>query len=56
MAKDEKWVYRDGKLREKVTTRTDSRGNREITRQKAYTDWCGGRNATSIISRTKITK
>jgi hypothetical protein len=56
MAKDEKWVYRNGKLTEKVTTETDSKGNREVTRQKAYTDCFGGRNATSITSRTKITK
>lgn len=56
MAKDEKWVSRNGKLTEKVTTRTDSKGNREVTRQNAYRDCFGGRNATSVTSRTKYSK
>lgn len=56
MAKSEKWVSVNGRLTEKVTTRTSSNGDREITRQKAYRDCFGGRNATSVTSRTKITK
>ena len=56
MPKNEKWVYRDGKLKEKVTTRTDSKGNRESVRQKAYSGPLGGRHATSVTSRTKYTK
>lgn len=55
MEKEEKWVYRDGKLEEKVTTKTDSDGNEEEIHQKAYTGTFGNRYATSITSRTKTT-
>lgn len=56
MAKDVKWVYRNGKLDSKVTTSTDSRGNREVTRQKANYTLFGNREATRITSRTKYVK
>jgi hypothetical protein len=56
MGKNEKWVYRNGKLTGKVTTKTDSKGNKEVIHQKAYTDILGGRQATSITSRTKYSK
>jgi len=55
MGKDVKWVSRNGKTVEKVTTKTDSKGNKEIVRQKAYDGWFS-RGATKVISRTKITK
>ena len=56
MADKEKWVYTNGKLTEKVTTKTTSDGSKEIVRQKAYTDILGGRRATKVTSRTRITK
>lgn len=56
MSKNEKWVYRDGKLTGKVTTRSDSKGNTEVIRQKAHSGTFGGRNATSVTSRTRYTK
>jgi hypothetical protein len=55
MSRDEKWKYVNGKLKEKVTTKTDSRGNREVVRQKASSDLFG-RSAGSVISRTKYTR
>ena len=55
MSKDEKWVYDDGKLVEKVTTKTDSDGNEEEIHQKAYTGPFDERHATEVTSRTKTT-
>lgn len=54
MSRNEKWVYRNGKLTGKVTTKTYSNGSKEIVRQKAYSDFLGGRNATKVTSRTRI--
>ena len=51
MKRDEKWKYVDGKLKEK----TDSKGNKEVVRQKAHSDFFG-RSAGSIISKTKYTR
>jgi hypothetical protein len=56
MADKEQWVYRDGKLVEKFTTRTKSDGSKEIIRQEAHTDILGGKRPTKIISTTRITK
>jgi len=56
MANKEKWVYRNGKLVEKVTIKPKSDGSTEIVRQKAFTDILGGRRPTKIISRTRVTK
>ena len=55
MKTDEKWVYENGKLTEKVTTKTDDEGHQEIIRQDAYTDCLGSRHATDVTSRTKET-
>ena len=56
MADKEKWVYRDGKLTEKVTVKKKSDGSKEIVRQKAYTDILGGRRATKVTSRIRVTE
>jgi len=56
MSKKEQWQYENGKLKGKVTTKTDSKGNKEVVRQKAFTDSIGGRQAGSVTGRTKYTK
>lgn len=56
MANKERWIYQDGKLTGKVTTKSQSDGSREIVRQKAHTGVFGGRCATKVTSRTRITK
>lgn len=55
MADKERWIYRDGKLTEKVTTKTKSDDSKEIVRQKAHTDILGGRRPTKVTSRIRIT-
>ena len=56
MSSKEKFVYTNGKLTGKITTKTCSNGSKEIIRQKAHSDFLGGRHATSITSKTRITK
>ena len=56
MGNSEKWVYRDKKLVGKITTKSHSDGSREIVKQKAHTGIFGGRCATKVTSRTRITK
>lgn len=56
METEEKWVYRDGSLEEKVTTKTDSEGNVEEIHQKAYTDIFDERHATDVTSRIRYTE
>lgn len=56
MGNREQWVYRDKKLVGKITTKSHNDGSREIVRQKAHSGVFGGRCATKVTSRTKITK
>lgn len=56
MSNKEKFVYTNGKLTGKITTKTCSNGSKEIIRQKAHSDFLGGRHATDITSKTRITK
>ena len=56
MGNKERWVYENGKLTGKVTTKTHSDGSKEIVKQKAYTGFLGGRHATDTTSKTRITK
>lgn len=55
MSSDVRWKYKDGRLKEKITTKTYSGGNRTVIRQKAH-NTLFGRAATSIISRTRYVK
>ncbi|MCR4321450.1 MAG: hypothetical protein NUV74_14075 [Candidatus Brocadiaceae bacterium] len=55
MKKDERWVYTDGKLVGKTTTKSYDNGDKEIVRQKAHQDFWGN-HATEVTSRTKIKK
>ena len=55
MSSDVKWVYRNGKLKEKVTTRQGTSGSKEVIRQKAQ-NTLFGRAASAITSRTKFVK
>lgn len=56
METEEKWVYRDGSLEEKVTTKIDSEGNVEEIHQKAYSGPLGDRHATEVTSRIRYTE
>ena len=56
MGNNERWVYQNGKLTGKITTKSSGDGTREIVRQKAHTGVFGGRCATKVTSRTRITK
>jgi hypothetical protein len=56
MKKEAKWLYQDGKLVSKETTKTSSDGTKEIVHQKAHSGFLGERFATEVTSRVKSTK
>lgn len=55
MEKNERWVYRDNELVEKITEKTYGDGSKEIVHQKASSELGGFvRTAGEVTSRERI--